>query len=115
MVTDILRRQWLDYPKTHANRMNFMVHLIFIPVFMAGTVSLCFGLYALSLAASLAGLAAMGLAMAIQGWGHRQEALPPEPFTSGVNALIRILLEQWLTFPAYVLCLMWKKAGRIIA
>ena len=115
MMPDILRRQWLDYPKAHANRANFLVHLIFVPVFMAGTIALCLGLHAWSLATSLAGLMAMGLAMAIQGWGHRREALPPEPFTSGANALVRILLEQWLTFPAYVLFLVWKKQAGLRA
>jgi hypothetical protein len=37
-----------------------------------------------------------GVALAIQGRGHREEPTRPEPFTSPFNALSRIFLEQWV-------------------
>jgi len=61
---------------------------------------------------ALAGLAAMGISIALQGRGHRGEATPPEPFTSPMNALARIFLEQWLTFPRFVLSGGWLRALR---
>ena len=111
MVPKTLRTQWRDYPGVHANKVNLAVHLVFVPVFMVGTVMFVTGLCTLSIAAAAAGLLAMAAAMAAQGWGHGKEAVRPAGFASPVNALTRILLEQWVTFPGYVLCLAW---GRVV-
>ncbi len=108
-MLSILRTQWRDYPNAHANRINFVVHLICVPMFMMGTTAFFFGLYTLSIAMSLTSLVAMVAAIAIQGWGHSKEASGPTPFTSRANAFVRIFLEQWVTFPGYVLCLAWHK------
>ena len=35
----------------------------------------------------------------MQGRGHGREPVPPEPFTSPFNAVSRLFLEQWVTFP----------------
>lgn len=102
-IPDILRTQWADYSRVHANRANFVVHLLTAPVFMAGTVAFFWGFCALSISLSLAGLLAMMGAIAAQGWGHKKESEPPAPFTSRANAFARIILEQWVTFPRYVL------------
>lgn len=45
----------------------------------------------------------MVASMAAQGRGHRLEAVPLEHFTGGTNALARIVLEQWVTFPRFIL------------
>ncbi|WP_442593716.1 Mpo1-like protein [Parapusillimonas sp. JC17] len=100
-VSSILRTQWNDYPQVHASRTNFMVHLATVPVFMAGTVIFFWGVCVFSLTPALAGLLAMMAALGAQGWGHRQESRPPAPFTSPGNALVRLMLEQWVTFPRY--------------
>jgi hypothetical protein len=47
-----------------------------------------------------------------QGREHGQEAVPPEPYTSPLNAVARILLEQWITFPRFVLSGGWARAMR---
>jgi hypothetical protein len=57
-------------------------------------------------------IAAMLVSVALQGRGHRQESTPPEPFTSPVNAVSRIFLEQWVTFPRFVLSGGWSHAMR---
>ena len=48
--------------------------------------------------------------VALQGRGHRKEPVPPEPFTGLGNALSRIFLEQWITFPRFVLSGGWLRA-----
>lgn len=102
-IPSVLSTQWTGYSLVHANRANFVVHLVTVPIFMAGTVAFFWGLFAWSALVSLAGIFAMMAALAAQGWGHRQEANPPAPFTSRANAFARIMLEQWVTFPRYVL------------
>ncbi|MER1968490.1 Mpo1-like protein [Castellaniella sp. GW247-6E4] len=102
-ISSMLSTQWADYPRAHANRVNFVVHLATVPLFMAGTVALFGGLCTGSAASCLTGLSAMMAALAAQAWGHRLESHPPAPFTGPVNAFARIVFEQWLTFPRYVL------------
>ncbi|HLT99799.1 MAG TPA: terminase [Burkholderiaceae bacterium] len=101
-LTHILRTQWADYSRVHANGANLMVHALTAPVFMAGTVVFFWGFCALSPLLSLGGVFAMIVAVVAQGWGHKKESQPPAPFTSRGNAIARIFLEQWVTFPRYV-------------
>jgi hypothetical protein len=54
----------------------------------------------------------MAVSMALQGRGHRGEVNPPVPFSGAGNALARIFLEQWITFPRFVLTGGWWQAFR---
>jgi hypothetical protein len=103
----LLSWQWSLYPDGHRDRRNLTVHILTVPMFMAGTC-------ALGLAPLLAGwpagawLAAGGVlamvaAMALQGRTHRLEATPPAPFRGPMDVLARIFAEQWITFPRFVL------------
>jgi hypothetical protein len=38
------------------------------------------------------------------------EPVPPEPFTGAGNAVARLLLEQWITFPRFVVSGGWHRA-----
>lgn len=106
-ISSILREQWSGYPEVHANRANFVVHLMTVPIFMAGTVFFFWGLSAWSVTLALAGLIAMMMALGAQAWGHKQESQPPEPFSGPLNAVVRLVLEQWVTFPRYA----WRRAA----
>lgn len=107
-ISSILQTQWADYSRIHANRANFLVHLMTAPIFMGGTVAFFWGFCALSLTLSVAGLFAMIVAIAAQGWSHKKERNAPAPFTSRANAFARIILEQWITFPRYVAYRLWR-------
>jgi len=111
-VTQLLRWQWDGYSRYHQSRTNLMLHIFLVPVFLAGTIALVVAAFMGSWIIGLAGAAAMFLSIALQGRGHRQETVPPEPFTSPVNAIARIFLEQWITFPRFVLSGGWLKAIR---
>jgi hypothetical protein len=63
-------------------------------------------------AAALAALVAMVVLVALQGRGQWQETTPPEPFTSPGNGVARILCEQWVTFPRFLLSGGWYRALR---
>jgi hypothetical protein len=99
---NLLTFQWSVYAEAHQNRRNLAIHLATVPIFMAGNVLLLASPW-VGLWAAPAGLAAMGLAMAAQGRGHRAEANPPPPFRGPLDVLLRILAEQWITWPRFVL------------
>lgn len=107
-----LRAQWEGYGRTHRSRSNLLLHVVFVPLFLAGNVALLVALIEGRWILALGAAALTGIAIAIQGRGHRQEPLSPEPFTSPFNALSRILLEQWVTFPRFVLAGAWTRALR---
>jgi len=51
----------------------------------------------------LAGIGTMATAVALQGHTHAREQTPPAPFLGLADVVMRIFLEQWVTFPRYVL------------
>jgi len=108
----LLAWQWAGYARFHQSRANLLLHIVLVPLFLAGNVALVVGLIRLSWIEALTGIALMAFSMALQGRGHRGEPVPPIPFAGPANALIRILLEQWITFPRFVLTGGWARALR---
>ena len=86
-----------------------------MPLFLAGNIALLAGLVRLDQTEALVGFGCMAVSMALQGRGHKGEPVPPEPFSGAGNAFARILLEQWITFPRFVLTGGWLRAWRTAA
>jgi hypothetical protein len=97
----LLAWQWSIYPAGHRDGLNLALHVLTAPLFLLGTLAV--------LAAPLAtwqlapaGLVGMLVAFAAQGSGHKREALPPRPFRGPFDLIARFFVEQWITFPRYV-------------
>lgn len=108
----LLAWQWDGYARYHQSRANLLLHIVLVPLFLAGNIALIVGIIRLSWIEALTGLALMAFSMALQGRGHRIEAVPPVPFSGPANALSRIFLEQWITFPRFVVSGAWWRALR---
>ena len=108
----LLRWQWDGYPRNHAGRFNLLLHVLVVPVFLVGNVVLVVAILRGSWLAAVLGGAAMAMSVALQGRGHARERVAPEPFTGAANALGRIFVEQWITFPRFVLSGGWLAAWR---
>ena len=106
----LLRWQWEGYPRYHQSRFNLLVHIIFVPLFVAGNIGLILALLQGAWLVAVFAVALMFFSIALQGRGHRIEPVAPEPFTSAGNALSRIFLEQWITFPRFVVSGGWARA-----
>ena len=111
-TSSLLRVQWEGYARYHQSRSNLLLHIVFVPLFLAGNVALLVTLIERRWLRALGAVAVTGVAIAIQGRGHRKEPVSPEAFTSPLNALSRIFLEQWVTFPRFVLAGAWMQALR---
>lgn len=111
-TSSLLRAQWEGYARHHQSRPNLLLHIVFVPLFLVGNVAFLVALIERRWLLALVAAALTGLALAAQGRGHREELVPPEPFTSPFNALSRILLEQWVTFPRFLLSGAWMRALR---
>lgn len=111
-ISELLRWQWEGYAKYHQSRTNLLIHIVAIPLFLIGTIALVAALFRLSLMFLAVALSCIVVAVALQGRGHRLEALPPEPFTGPFNFVFRLFFEQWVTFPRFVISGGWGAALR---
>jgi hypothetical protein len=72
-----------------------------VPLFMAGTLAVVAAPF---VSAKLGfGVLAMALAVGLQGRTHKGEHKPPEPFAGPIDVVARLFVEQWVTFPRFVL------------
>jgi hypothetical protein len=111
-VSQLLRWQWEGYARYHQSRANLLLHVLTVPLFLAGNISLVAALIHGFWPLAFFSIVAMIASVALQGRGHSKEVVPPEPFTGPFNAVSRIFLEQWVTFPRFVLSGRWSTALR---
>jgi Protein of unknown function (DUF962) len=97
----LLAWQWSLYRDNHRDRANLALHAITNPLFLAGTMALPLALATRWWLAPL-GAIAMIVAIAVQGRGHARETVAPVPFRGPLDVVARIVAEQWITFPRYV-------------
>jgi hypothetical protein len=109
-VRELLAWQWSGYAKYHRSSVNLLLHIVVVPLFWAGNICLLKALVDWSWLLALGSAFVMVISVALQGRSHRQEENPPEPFTGAANAVSRILLEQWITFPRFVFSGGWLRA-----
>ncbi|HET9484974.1 MAG TPA: Mpo1-like protein [Xanthomonadales bacterium] len=99
--------QWAGYARNHRDPTSLVLHMVGVPMFVAGVLA---GLR-LALAGFLAGsvfaLTVAVAGFALQGLGHRREQVPPEPFDGPADFLARVFVEQFYTFPRFVLSGGW--------
>lgn len=107
-LKQLLRWQWDGYRHAHQSRLNLAIHVLTVPVFVLGTVLAGYALATLSFQLLVVGLTANGLAIGLQGLGHRFERSAPEPFGGIGNAAARVFCEQWITFPLFLLTGSWR-------
>lgn len=108
----LVERQWLDYAPTHRSRRTLLVHLVAVPAFIAGNVGSIVALLQGRWMTAILSLAVMAASLAWQGRCHRDEPRQPEPFSGALEAVLRIFLEQWVTFPRFVFSGGWRGALR---
>jgi hypothetical protein len=107
----LLTWQWNLYPDNHCDRRNLLLHVMTVPLFQLGTALLVTSPLTSPWWALPGAVAAVG-ALALQGHGHRLEKTAPVPFRSPWDALARLFVEQWVTFPRFVVSGAFARAWR---
>jgi len=103
----LLAWQWHGYAERHRDRVSLLLHMASVPLFIAGLLAAArqafFGeWFGAGVAFSMA-----IFALLLQGIGHRREKTRPEPFEGPLDFVLRFLVEQFLTFPRFVLSGGW--------
>ena len=111
-ISELLRWQYSGYEKFHRSRANLLIHILAVPMFLISIVALIMALFRQAWLSVAINLALLVIFVALQGLGHRREAHLPEPFTGAMNAIARIVLEQCITFPRFVISGGWWRALR---
>lgn len=102
--------QWRVYPHSHQHPTNLVLHLIAVPLFIVGFLLIVSGVFSLSLLNLAIGVIGILAALGLQRHGHSLEAQVTEPFTDRQDAVQRLLVEQFVTFPRFVLSGAWWRA-----
>ena len=107
MRPHLLAWQWSDYTDKHGDRINLLVHIVAVPVFQIAALALVYELTVGSFVG--ASVAAVGIVVSIiaQGRGHARERETRAPFAGFGDFVTRLLTEQWVTFPRFVLSGGW--------
>lgn len=101
--------QWQGYERNHRDRLNLLLHMVAVPAFIAGMLA---SVRFLTWGKWLPALFAFGfavLAFLVQGIGHKREAEAPVPFDGPLDFLGRVFVEQFITFPRFVLSGQWTR------
>jgi hypothetical protein len=106
--------QFRNYPTGHRDRRNLAMHAATAPLFVAGTCALVLAPFTSPWLFAFA-VPAMAVTLLVQGRGHRLEASAPSPFLGPRDFAVRLFVEQWVTFPRYVLsggfARAWREGG----
>ena len=111
----LLAWQWSDYAAKHRDRQNLLVHLVAVPLFQAGTVILVVGVGSLSVLGIGIAVVCLAAALVTEGRGHARERETPAPFDGPLDFASRFVVEQWITFPRFVLSGAWRRNFRAAA
>ena len=111
-LSEIIKWQWEGYSKAHQSRANLFIHIILVPLFIISFLSLLLSIFRFDLISIVSSFFIMMMSFGLQGIGHSKEINPAEPFTSIKNAVLRIFLEQFYTFPKFVITGAWYRTLR---
>lgn len=106
----LLAWQWRHYPDNHTERGNLILHLVTFPLGWIGF--LCLALSPVVSGWLAFGLVLPAIAIALQGRGHKLEKVAPIPFRGPGDAVARLLVEQTVTLPRFILSGAWGRAFR---
>jgi hypothetical protein len=112
MRQQLLKWQWEGYPQFHQNKLNLVIHILTVPVFVGSLFNVVWSLAHLWLVNAAFSSLGMVIAFAAQAFGHKREKNPAIPFEGAGDAFSRIFVEQLITFWRFVFSGKWFAALR---
>jgi len=91
------------YAQVHTHRTNLLIHLIAVPLFIAAHFGLIFWIVQQKPLLALMWIGLIVVSLGMQRQGHSLEPRKPAPFRNGLDFVIRLYIEQFYTFPQFVL------------
>ncbi|MCD5997140.1 DUF962 domain-containing protein [Pseudomonas sp. CDFA 602] len=111
-LPDLHTWQWRGYARNHQHPTNLVLHLIAVPLFVITALLILDGLFSFSFSSIAIGVIGLIAALGVQRHGHSLEQHASEPFSDRNDAIKRLLTEQFVTFPRFVLSGGWWQAWK---
>jgi len=105
--SELLEWQWSHYDANHRNRNNLLIKIVAVPLFWIGAVNFVVPLVFAGLVHALGGAILMAASLFLQAKGQEMESKPAEPSDSARDFVRRVLAEQFVTFPRFVISGGW--------
>ena len=112
-LEELIEKQWSDYADRHRNRTNLLIHIVTVPVVWIGAFQFLAGLFLLLLGVPGAfgmlfwAAVLIGVALFAQARGNAMESKPPVAVADPAERAKRIVVEQFINFPRFVLTGDW--------
>lgn len=103
----LLETQWAGYAERHQDRVNLILHIVAVPLFWWGAIDVLGSILFSGLFAAFDGLLLIVVSVFLQGLGHDREAVAPEPWAGAWVFAQRLVAEQFVNFPRYVIAGTW--------
>jgi hypothetical protein len=103
----LLAWQWSTYARNHTDRLNLCVHILAVPMFIAGAMACFMHMIRDEWLGAGYSFVALLLAFVVQALGHKRESVAPIPFDGFGDFISRVFAEQFITFPRFVLSGGW--------
>ena len=104
---ELIAWAWQETPPVHKSRVNLVVHLVAVPLFVSGHVLPVIGIARSSGTLVVLGLGAIVVSLALQKFGHSLEQNAVHTFTSGRDFIRRVYAEQFVNFWRFLLSGQW--------
>src|SRR3569623_1237883 len=106
---NLIAWQWQTSARNHRTRANLLLHMAAVPAFIGGMLAaVTMPLRQQWFGALVAFAFAAGAVFAL-GIGHKCEIEPPIPFDGPGDFVSRVFVEQFITFPRFVLTGQWMR------
>lgn len=97
---------WRETPPVHTSTGNLLIHIVAVPMFVAGHALVLAGI-AMSRWMLVAGGFCIVVSVALQRLGHSMEPQPVHPFTGPGDFVRRLYVEQFCNFWRFLLSGGW--------
>jgi len=102
----LLSWAWEETPPVHKNRVNLLIHLFAVPLFVIGNFLLVAGVV-FDLRLLIAAILCVVVSLILQRFGHSLEQNPVHPFAGPRDFLRRIYAEQFCNFWRFLFSGQW--------
>jgi hypothetical protein len=103
---------WRETPPVHRDRTNLVIHLVAVPLFVAGHVLIGVGVAILSGWAVTLGLGSILMSLLLQKHGHALERMEIHAFTGTRDFIRRLYAEQFCNFWRFLFSGQWYASYR---
>ena len=111
-LAKLIEWQWSDYEDKHRNRTNLLIHIVAVPLFWVGIFEILGALTLMLFGVPTFrmifwALVLMGIALGAEAYGHSLEGSAPHPAKDKAELIQRLVVEQLVNFPRFVLTGGW--------